>query len=265
MPLTLDCFCAGDPAVLVCTLVGVNFKGSVGANGSVTFNLSSVSGVFGFYFQNSSGPFNVPLNVSNFLIALNTGGFHISFGLVAHGLAPAAGAQFEIEYVYQCRNLTSGVISTKTQNAFFNGFDFNRCESLGPPYELWLGVMGSGSANISGNLGSTFGCDTMVLSMDATLFPPPDPPQIASGNGKICVCPSGGTPPYQFIMTGGTLPCGQSFNSQTGCIDGAPDGTCAAQGPYTFRVYDSTGAFADVTCQIIPECPACSDDFNYVY
>lgn len=267
MPLTLDCFCAGDPAILACTLAKVEFIGSVGfAAGMGGFlTLSSASGVFSFFSQNSAGSFQVTLNGADFITASQTGGFDIHFRGFGRGTQLGAAANYYIKYTYQCIDISTGVTSTKTLNAFVQGFGANSCISIGPPPEVWLEVVGPSSASIFADLGSTFGCEDIDAHAIGDVFPPPDPPQIASGNGKICVCPSGGTPPYVFLMTSGSLPCGQSFNSQTGCIDGTPDGTCAAQGPYTFRVYDSTGSFADVTCQIIPECPACQDEFNYVY
>lgn len=53
---------------------------------------------------------------------------------------------------------------------------------------------------------------------------------------------TGGTVPYTWSVTAGTLPAGLSLNSATGVINGTP--TAAGSSTFTIQVRDSTGALA---------------------
>jgi hypothetical protein len=52
----------------------------------------------------------------------------------------------------------------------------------------------------------------------------------------------GGTPPYAWTITSGTLPVGLSLNGSTGVISGTP--SAAGSATFTVQVVDSTGALA---------------------
>lgn len=59
---------------------------------------------------------------------------------------------------------------------------------------------------------------------------------------------SGGTPPYTFAITGGSLPPGLSLHAATGVIDGTP--TTAGVYPFQVTVTDSAAATAVINCSI---------------
>ncbi len=65
-------------------------------------------------------------------------------------------------------------------------------------------------------------------------------------SGPICICATGGSGNYQYSIVDGKLPCGMTLNTDTGCIEGAPDKTCAGSNTITFRVTDLGGAGAPV-------------------
>lgn len=60
---------------------------------------------------------------------------------------------------------------------------------------------------------------------------------------------SGGTSPYTFAITVGSLPPGLTLNTSTGAVSGTPttDGTY----PFTIQVTDHLGAIASVPCSIV--------------
>lgn len=79
--------------------------------------------------------------------------------------------------------------------------------------------------------------------------PPPSPLSIATtslpsgtvGNAyAVTLAAAGGTPPYEWSLTGGTLPSGLSLNAASGEISGKP-AAVAAHSSLTFRVTDSGG------------------------
>lgn len=64
----------------------------------------------------------------------------------------------------------------------------------------------------------------------------------------------GGTGPYTFSITSGSLPPGLTLNTSTGTITGTP--TTAGTFPYTITATDSLGATGSSSCQIvIAACP----------
>jgi protein-tyrosine phosphatase len=76
----------------------------------------------------------------------------------------------------------------------------------------------------------------------------------SGSTGQQCLCAKGGTPPYKFFVIAGQLPCGQTLNQATGCIEGSPDGACPGSEQITFMVIDSMALQATVDCGFILPC-----------
>jgi len=107
------------------------------------------------------------------------------------------------------------------------------------------------------------GCTrTHTASVTCTLVVTPAPAPVAltcaGGSGQVGVAyasvlmVSGGTAPYTFSITSGSLPTGLTLNPTTGAITGTP--TKAGKFSYTAKVVDSVGAqsghYISVCCSI---------------
>ena len=66
---------------------------------------------------------------------------------------------------------------------------------------------------------------------------------------------SGGTSPYKWTITSGTLPAGLSLNTQTGAITGVPTGASGGPVTLTFQVTDAAGNSASKTLTISVSAP----------
>jgi len=65
------------------------------------------------------------------------------------------------------------------------------------------------------------------------------------------VTASGGTTPYTFAISGGSLPAGMSFNTATGAVSGTPTGTLTSGRTYTVTATDAIGATSSKTFVIV--------------
>src|SRR6185369_15416279 len=63
------------------------------------------------------------------------------------------------------------------------------------------------------------------------------------------VTAAGGTTPYVFALSGGTLPTGMSFNTTNGQVSGTPSTTLATT-TFTVTVTDNAGATSSKTFQL---------------
>jgi hypothetical protein len=95
---------------------------------------------------------------------------------------------------------------------------------------------------------ATSGCGPLIIAPRAVGLSV----TCASSHGQVGVAYSsslgatGGTPPYTFSISAGSLPPGLVLNPSTGVITGKP--TTAGSFAYTAKVVDSTGASATSSC-----------------
>lgn len=101
-----------------------------------------------------------------------------------------------------------------------------------------------------------------VLVMTVTPTPTaacPTPNVLSVGTFYSLTIPvSGGTPPYTFALTAGSLPPGMSLNTSTGVISGTP--TTIGEYDWTIRITDSNGAFTDISCSLTAGGNPCVDN-----
>ena len=82
-----------------------------------------------------------------------------------------------------------------------------------------------------------------IGTADLDFVPQPQASMVDIGDsGEICLCATGGSGNYTYSIVSGTLPCGITLNTDTGCLEGEADGKCSGTTSVTFRVTDLGGA-----------------------
>ncbi len=89
------------------------------------------------------------------------------------------------------------------------------------------------SASLSLSVGTTANLGTLQLEV-----PNPMPPAVAGLPYFFPVLASGGTPPYTFAISSGSLPAGLDLNTQTGAVYGTP--TTLGSSTFSISLTDST-------------------------
>jgi hypothetical protein len=265
--LTLACVCPGDVNAAICTPTGLWLNINTiyvadvflgGMTGATEFSQIQCSlGAIGI--PGGGGTYHIALPLS-WLAVWPTIAIHLGFDAsLFQSPIQYPGATFSwtfnLETDLICVNPITG--DSETQKIFSLNTEMGTNECItGTTIRSFI-TIGVGSAFGSLFLSTPLG-DCNGTSLTEGLFEP-DPNSnttldTGGTSGDFCLCATGGTAPYRYFLSSGQLPCGETLNGDTGCIEGSPDGTCQGTSSVTFGVIDSAGNQASVTCNLIQHC-----------
>lgn len=248
MPLTLECICLGGGlgacGLTALRFVVINFI-QVNVNASVTVALPGGPSIT----ATSTGvnPVDPSLWITDWDTMVTTWAFDRSLLSNAFGFCMAYW-YWEADYTCVLSDGTSAVITVTIDTTGSGAEDCN--DSAHP----------NSTGSLSTRLGTGFmfeskplnGCNGVTISaggVDPLIATPIS--DIRTQETPTCLCASGGIPPYTFYLIEGALGSGQSLNETTGCVEGTADGASPQTREITWRVVDSTGETAEVTCNYV--------------
>lgn len=141
-------------------------------------------------------------------------------------------------------NSTTDMNGLAAVNAAQQNFNTFVIGNYGNPTLIYDAAYGFGSACVTAGPGSA---TTKPVALTILTTKLADGSTTASYSQFLGA--AGGTPPYTWVQTAGTLPVGLKLNPSTGEIAGQPTATTPAATPatVTFKVTDSTGQTATVS------------------
>jgi len=263
-------------------------------NQSYSTTMNATGGTAPYFWSITSGalPAGLSLNSSTGAITgtPTTAGTSTPTIQVTDSLGATASGSFSITVSCPALSLTSAVtLPQGTQNSPYS-FQFTASGGIGPyTFTLVSGTLPTGVTLSSGGLLSgtptnsgTFGslvvkvtdsCSTPQNQQNTftlTIVPATPPLQITTtsplpsgtqnGSYSTTMSATGGTPPYTWSITVGTLPTGLTLHAATGVIDGTPTGTGTST--ITIQVTDSVPANASGSFSITIN-PASGADNRY--
>lgn len=256
MPLTLDCLCPENDAIHDCELIELWWegRGKYTSNKGIeaSANVTLYHGVDAVASYSSTGLFSVSLSLA---YAATWEDFFVRISIDAASpqtATPGGAAIYEASWwmraVYQCGD---------------KQFNILLYEPAGEDTYCWIvefvTARSFAHTNDSGGYAILYSSEPLAdcngTSADAGAFDPLPSTAIDYQNspgGSVCLCASGGTPPYLYHAVGG-LPEGLELDSATGCITGST----SYQGgnrELQFEVSDANRDIADVSCNFMFEC-----------
>jgi large repetitive protein len=148
-----------------------------------------------------------------------------------------------------------------------NGVESNISGATGATYTQQSADVAAGVGVRVRVSGLSFTRDALAAAAAAVVAPPTPPALSITASfqaGTVgtaysgSVTASGGTAPYAYALTAGTLPAGLSLNTSTGAVTGTPT-TAATAGGLVFSATDSGGATASTSAQSISVAAAVVD------
>lgn len=267
MPLTVDCICADTDGVQACALSSLNFVVQLGHNACASAYFDLLGGPTEYHFGTDWGPRTQPLTpIADWLAAWND--ISVAFGqarTLSSTIIETGHAEFYIEATYTCTS-PGGPTTSVTVRAKNSETQQDSCYD--GSVLLKFGALTSGIVNgaifRSGPLESCNSWD-VAGGLFTPLIPDRQVIDVYGSTSPICICPSGGSPPYFFEITDGRIPTGQLLDPVTGCITGEPTGTDRGTPEITVKVTDTVvGEEGLVTCLFV-RCVTTDDTGNMMF
>ena len=248
MALMLECICSPNSSLCnltqvtwMCEVISEHF-GSISA--THILSLESAVGSLAIIIDPTTGIYSndipVHLAIANWSslansLYMNASLFQVPFPLYSQ--YEELRAKCALRLHYQCVNLVTGESTVKLVVANPNTIgDEVQCKTgedvrgkvVGGLYSIFYKSTPLGSC-LSGG----------IAVQDTEFLPLPEDQTIDIGDSsQICLCATGGSGSYEYSIVEGSLPCGMNLNTETGCLEGEPDGTCDGTHAVTFRVTD---------------------------
>lgn len=270
MPLAIECFCEDDPEVNFCTLSEMSFVMEVVGGGTCGFGIHAEWELYSDTEQllvdagnsNNAQIYEYDIDIAYQdeelwnQIELRVEIFESALQLPQDGCFASMGFRWHIKQTYTCS--LDGDITTFEIFSFSTtgggGIDCTQDDTI-----KW-NLSGGDSAAVgllfrSSPLGS---CNEGPTELFFSGFAPPPEETIINldEGGQVCVCATGGTPPYRFYVISGVLPNGGILDPETGCIS-TGQSISNIGGDVTIGVIDSVGDTASVSCNFQKGCCDC--------
>ncbi|MBX7207515.1 MAG: putative Ig domain-containing protein [Verrucomicrobiaceae bacterium] len=261
---------ASVPAVLPAATNGTPYSASIAASGGTPNYTYAITGgglPIGLTMNNSgaiSGTPNMPAGSANFTVTATdangcqgSSAFTISVGCPTISIAPGSLSNGTVGTPYGpvVFNATggSGAIIWQQTGALPAGmmFDLVTATLSGTPtvvgsYSISITATDANGCSGSVNLGFSTSCPAITVNPAAL------PDGTVNTPYSQIVTASGGTSPYSFAVTLGTLPAGLAL-APNGDITGTPTSTTAAT--FTITATDANGCTGTRSFTITPACP----------
>ncbi len=267
MALTLHCMCEDNDAAATCVLTELWFEGSS------HYTSTGIGASFGIALLGGSTPYSGNDGSWSVAMDLDDKDLWPSLQVVLSVTSslnqlPAAGQfalnnfAWRIRQVWQCY-VNGSPAGDPREVIAVDGGGPQTCQ-----HELTGSII---TAYITGEKGTAagimyqsssltdVGCSVTFGNFDknplTTELVDPD----ASGVGALCICASGGTPPYYYLPVAGEIPPGMSFNSANGCFEGIRTAGNNNDYEVTIMVTDASGFGAEpsyITCRLLGGCAA---------
>ena len=264
------------PASLTTPMVGTAYSATFTASGGIAphvFTVSSGSLPAGLTLNSSTGVLSgTPTSSASQTFTISATDLNSCQGTRSHTLAPA------------CPTISITPV-TATQGTVGVAYSRTLAASGGTaPYGSWTLTSGSLPAGLSLNAGTgvisgtpsamaspavsvtvrvtdAYGCQgTQAVTIQVCPVITVSPASLATptvGTAySATVSASGGTGPYSFTISSGSLPAWATLNPGTGVISGTPNSAAAAS--FTVRATDANGCSATRALTLSPVCPALS-------
>ncbi len=216
------------------------------ADGAVTSNMAIVPTLNGSIDSYATNPANLVLDIFSYFAPIASLGItttSLPSGTLTYGYNTTLGATGGVTpYTW---NTTSGSLPPGLSLDATSGMISGTPTMVGGyPFTVQVSDSQSPPATASAPLSIAVNATLAQLSIVTTLLPP----GIQNQTYSAMLAATGGITPYNWSLTGGSLPAGLSLNGSTGAITGTPTG--GGTSSFTVQVADSQSPPVTATAQL---------------